>query len=354
MPLPLSVLDLVPIASGGTASEALAHSLELARLADGLGFTRYWVAEHHNTSGLASSSPEILIAMLARETRRLRVGSGGIMLPNHSPLKVAESFRTLEALFPGRIDLGLGRAPGTDQLTALALRRSTERLAADDFPLQVQELQAYAGEAPMPEDLPFGPVVAAPDGVPLPPLWFLSSSGYGARMAARLGRGFAFAHHFSPAAALPSMRAYRAEFRPSAHLERPHAILAVSVICAATEERAEALARCVDLMWIRFMRNERKPLPSVEEARDYPYTPLEREQARSTRQMLTVGTPEQVRARLEALAAEMGADELMVNSHVPVHAERLRSYQLLARAFGLPRGDLQGAESDRAPSPTGR
>lgn len=329
MTVPLSILDLIPVGVGVSASEALASTLELARFADGAGFVRFWLAEHHNARGLASSAPEIVIALVARETTRLRVGSGGIMLPNHSTLKVAETFKTLEALFPGRIDLGLGRAPGTDQLTAYALRRSMERMQADDFPEQVAELEAYGGERPFAEDSPFQRVIAIPEGVKLPPLWLLSSSGFGARMAARLGRGFAFAHHFSPAAAGASMRAYREEFRPSQHLAKPHAILAVSVVCGETEERAEALARCVDLMWLRFHRNERQPLPTLEEASAYRFTREEQHQVRASREMLTVGTPDVVRAKLDALAREFQADELMVTTNLGGFAERKRSYELL-------------------------
>jgi luciferase family oxidoreductase group 1 len=335
MSLPLSVLDLIPIGKGSTAAQALATTVELASRADALGYTRYWIAEHHNTGGLASSAPEIAIALVGRATQRIRIGSGGIMLPNHSPLKVAEVFRTLEALYPGRVDLGLGRAPGTDQLTALALRRSVERLNADDFPQQVQELLAYAGEAEFPEGYGFEKVVATPEGVPLPPIWLLSSSGFGALMAAEMGRGFAFAHHFSPAAALASMQAYRTRFKPSKHLAKPHAILAVSAIVSETEERAAALARAVDLMWVRFYRSERGPLPTVEEARDHVFSPGELESVRATRGMLTFGTPEQVKQRLNDLASEHGADELMVNTHIADPAERIRSYELLARAFGL-------------------
>jgi luciferase family oxidoreductase group 1 len=332
---PLSVLDLTPIRSGGSPAEAIANTFELAQQTEGWGYTRYWLAEHHNTSGLASASPEILIGLVAAKTRTLRVGAGGIMLPNHSPLRIAESFRLLEALYPGRIDLGLGRAPGTDQLTAFALRRSMERMRADDFPDQVQELLAYAGKAAFPPELPFAPIVAMPTGVDLPPLWLLSSSGFGAEMAAQLGLPLAFAHHFSPAAALSSMRAYRRNFRPSQHLAAPHAILTVSVICSDTEERAEALARCVDLMWLRFHRGMRGPLPSVEEASAHRFTDEEQAQARVSRGMLTWGTIHTVEPRLRALVEQMGADELMISTHVPVQAERLRSYQLLAEAFGL-------------------
>ncbi len=333
MRLPLSVLDLIPIGKGTSASQALADSLRLARHVESLGYTRHWVAEHHNTSGLASSSPEIVIALLGRETTRLRVGSGGIMLPNHSPLKVAENFRTLEALFPGRVDLGVGRAPGTDPLTALALRRSRERLGADDFRERLQELAAYCGEGPLPTGSPFEKIIATPEGVPLPPLWLLSSSGYGALLAAELGRGLAFAHHFSPAAALESMLAYRERFRPSAALPRPYSILTVSVVCAPTEEEAEALARCIDLMWIRFHRRERGPLPTVEEARAYRFSSWEEEQVHVSREMLTWGTPGQVREKLEALASQMQADELMVTTHLGDAALRRQSYELLAQAF---------------------
>ena len=337
MKLPLSVLDLIPMNAGATAHQAFERTLELGQLTDRLGFTRYWVAEHHNTSGLASSTPEIALALLGRETTRIRVGSGGVMLPNHSPLKVAETFRTLEALYPGRVDLGLGRAPGTDQLTAFALRRSMERLQADDFPEQIHELQAYCGERPFPVGLPFEKIIASPDGVPLPPLYILSSSGYGARLAAAIGRGFAFAHHFSPAAAAESMRAYRAQYRPSDKHPTPHAILTVSVICSDTEARAEQFARCVDLMWLRFHRGDRRALPTIAEAQSYPFTAAENEQAKLSRAMLTWGTPPQVKEKLLGLATELKADELMVNTHVPVHEERLHSYELLADAFGLPR-----------------
>ena len=334
MLLPLAVLDLVPIGAGSNAGQALSNTLALARRAEELGYTRYWLAEHHNTSGLASASPEITIALIGQVTKTMRVGAGGIMLPNHSPLKVAENFRMLEALYPGRVDLGLGRAPGTDQLTALALRRSSERLGADDFPEQIQELEAYAGEAEFPEGLPFKGVIATPAGVPLPPIWLLSSSGYGARLAAIQGRGFAFAHHFSPGAARQSMNAYRNGFRPSRHRETPHAILTVSAICAETEERAEALARCVDLMWIRFHRGERGPLPTVEEAKAHRFTAQEKEEITATRGMLTAGTPDRVGAQLTALARDLQADELMISTHIGDHAERLRSYELLARELG--------------------
>ncbi|MFN8542014.1 MAG: LLM class flavin-dependent oxidoreductase, partial [Thermomicrobiales bacterium] len=222
MGVPLSVLDLVPVGSGSDASRAIRNSIALAQLVDRLGFTRYWLAEHHNMPGIASAAPEILISVIARETERLRVGSGGVMLPNHSPLKVVEWFRTLEALYPGRIDLGLGRAPGTDQLTALALRRSREALGADDFQSQLAEMLAF-DNADFPEDHPFKAITAVPVGVHLPPLWLLGSSDYGAQVSAALGVGFAFARHINPDGAEYAIRLYKERFSPSEELAKPYA-----------------------------------------------------------------------------------------------------------------------------------
>lgn len=330
---PISVLDLVPVPPGATAGEAIDHSIELARLAEELGYRRYWVAEHHNTPSFASMATSVLIGVLARETSRIRVGSGGIMLPNHSPLKVAEDFLTLEAMHPGRIDLGLGRAPGTDQVTALALRRSTELLAADDFPQQVEMLRAYAGESDFLAGHPLGKVSAALPGARLPPLWILGSSTYGAQFAAQTGRGYSFAFHFSPDAAVPALRAYREGFRPSDELAEPYAILGVSVVCADTVERAEVLARAHDLLWLRIRRNERLPLPTPDEAAAYRFTAEEKAQAQASRRMLVSGTPDQVRKRLLALKDELAVDEFIVTSHIATHEERLASYRLLAEAM---------------------
>jgi luciferase family oxidoreductase group 1 len=342
MALPLSVLDLIPVPSGSTGPQALRNCLDLAQQVDALGYTRYWVAEHHNTGTFASTSPELMIGALARETGRLRVGSGGVMLPNHSPLKVAESFRSLEALHPGRIDLGLGRAPGTDRVTALALRRCADALHADDFAQLLGELLAYAGEAEFSAEHPFARVRAMPDDVPLPPLWLLGSSTYSARMAAAIGRGFSFAYHFAPEQAQQAMRTYREGFQPSEHLARPHAILGVSVVCADTEERAEELALSHDLLWVHIASGRTGPLPSPEEARAWPYSPEDLQQVRKSRAMLVVGTPRRVQAQLESLASQLGADELIVTSHIHDHAARVHSYALLAEAFGLHRG--AGAE----------
>ena len=332
--LPLSVLDLSPVGSGSSSPQALRNTLDLARLVDGLGYSRYWLAEHHNIPSVASSAPEILIGHVAGATTRIRVGSGGIMLPNHSPLKVVETFRVLEALHPGRIDLGIGRAPGTDGLTALALRRSREALGADDFPEQLAELFAFASDG-FPDDHPFRAITATPNDVPLPPVSLLGSSGYSAQLAASLGLGFAFAHHISPGGAVPAMRAYRNGFVPSADLERPMAILALSVICAETDEEARYLAASLELVLLRLRTNQRGPLPTPEEALAYPYTAAERALIESLRPMYMAGSPETVRTKIEALVAATDADEVMILTTVHDHAARRRSYELLADAFEL-------------------
>lgn len=336
MTFPLSVLDLSPIGTGSSAIEAVRNTIDLARLADRLGYTRYWLAEHHNMPGIASSAPEVLIGAVARETTRLRVGSGGIMLPNHAPLKVAETFRVLAALHPGRIDLGIGRAPGTDQMTAFALRRSREALRADDFPAQLGELLAFATDQ-FPAGHPFQSVRAVPVDVPLPPIWLLGSSDYSAQVAAAIGVGFAFARHISPEGAVEAMRMYREQFVPSETLPEPQTILAVSVICADTDERADELASSAALSFLRLRSGQPGLLPSPEEAKAYPYTPMEQEQVRASRARSVIGGPSVVEARLRQLIDETEADELMVTTMIHAHAERLRSYELLADLFSLAR-----------------
>ena len=333
MALQLSVLDLAPVSSGMTAAQALGNTLDLARRADALGYTRYWLAEHHNMPGIAGSAPEILIGQVARETARMRVGSGGIMLPNHAPLQVAESFLTLEALFPGRIDLGIGRAAGTDPRTALALRRSSGA-GGDDLPEQLDDLFAFAGGG-FPERHPFQSVQAVPAGVALPPVWLLGSSDYSARLAGARGLGFAFAHHINPDGAGEAMQLYREHFTPSQHLAAPQAMVTASVICADTQAEAEELALSLDLAWLRLRRGNPAAFPSPGEARAYPYTFADRVQVRETRRRLLLGDPQSVRAQICRLASETDASEVMVTTMVHSHAERLRSYALLAGAFGL-------------------
>ena len=336
MALSLSVLDLSPVASGSDAARALGNTLELARLADGLGYERYWLAEHHNLPSVASPAPEVMIGHVAAQTYRIRVGAGGMMLPNHAPLKVAETFKVLEALHPGRIDLGIGRAPGTDPVTATALRGPRGGAGADDFPEQFGELLAFSGGG-FPEDHPFHAVTAAPEGVELPPIWLLGSSGYSAKAAGEMGLGYAFASHFSPVDPAPVLGAYRENFRPSGAFPEPHAILAASVVCADTDGRAEELASSMGLAWVRMRTGRPGPLPSPEEALAYPYTPGERRLLESYRSMQIVGSVDAVRIRLEELAGSTGADEIMVTTMVHDHEERLRSYEKLAGAFGLGR-----------------
>lgn len=338
MALALSILDLAPVSSDSTSAQALRNSIELAQLADQLGYTRYWLAEHHNIPSIAISVPEILIGIVARETTGIRVGSGGIMLPNHAPLHVVEAFRTLEALYPGRIDLGIGRAPGTDPLTAYALRRSRERLQADDFPDQLAELLAFDSGA-FPDNHPFRAIRPTPRDVGLPPLWLLGSSGgYSAQLAATTGIGFAFAYHINPNMTdmLAAFQTYRTQFTPSAQLSTPHTILAIGVLCAETQERAEELAILLDLAYLRRHTGQLAPLPTLAEAKAYPFTDLEREQAHAYRGRQIIGSPATVREHIEAMVQQSGVDEVMALTIIADHAARLRSYALLAATFALP------------------
>lgn len=333
--IPLSILDLSPISVGSSGAQALRNSIDLARLADRLGYTRYWLAEHHNMPSIASSAPEIMIGQIARETTGLRVGSGGVMLPNHAPLKVAETFSILEALYPDRIDLGLGRAPGTDPVTAFALRRSKDALNANDFDQLLAELQAFiAGD--FPDDHPFRTIKAMPNDAGFPPIWLLGSSANGSAMAAALGLRFAFAHHIQPGNAVPALQTYRNQFRPSAYLEEPYALIAASVICADTDEEAEDLALSTALAIIRLRSGRPAPVPTVEEARNYPYTPEDRAAVKAYRRSTQiVGSPETVRAQLMELVEQTGAQEVMAMTMTHSHAARRRSYELLAQAFEL-------------------
>lgn len=330
----LSVLDLTPVPSGSSGAEALRNTLDLARLADELGYDRYWLSEHHNTALLGSAAPEILIGYVAGATQRIRVGSGGIMLPNHSPLKVAEWFRMLEAFHPGRIDLGLGRAPGTDPRTALALRRSREALRADDFPEELQDLLGYLTDS-LPEGHPFQRLRAIPAGVGTPEIWLLGSTDFGARLAAKLGLGFAFAHHIKPEPALEALQMYRAEFQPSGFNAEPRAFIAVSAVCAETDEAAAELATSTQLVVLRQFQGRQAPLPSVAEATAYPYQAYERELLEAQANRLFVGSPQTLHAQLTALADAAGVTEIMVTSLIHDHAKRRRSYELLAAVFGI-------------------
>jgi luciferase family oxidoreductase group 1 len=332
--LPLSVLDLSPVASGSSGATALRNSLDLAQQADRLGYTRYWVAEHHNLPSIASSAPDIMIGQIAALTTHMRVGSGGVMLPNHAPLMVAERFKVLEGLFPGRIDLGLGRAPGTDQVTSYALRRRQGVSDDDDFLERFQELMLLESRA-FPDNHPFHTIRAMPADVPLPPIWLLGSSGYSAELAAAVGAGYSFAHHFASHDAVSAMRSYRDRFRPSPAREKPYAILATHVVAADTEADAERLASTIDLNYVRRSKGEYAPLASPEEAQAYPYTPVDRKRIADNRERVSVGTAAMVKDRLLQLAAETQADEVMITSMIYDHEARKSSYTLMAQAFGL-------------------
>lgn len=313
---------------------ALRNTLDLAKLADRLGYTRYWVAEHHNLPNIASAAPDIMMGQIAAVTKTIRAGSGGVMLPNHAPLMVAERFKVLEALFPDRIDLGLGRAPGTDQLTSYALRRRQNIAADDDFLERFQELVLLESRE-FPDNHPFHAIKAMPVDVKLPPIWLLGSSDYSAQLAAAVGSGFAFAHHFATHDATAAMRDYRAKFRPSAWRKEPWAILAVHAVCADTDAEAERLASTIDLNFLRRETGKFMPLSSPEEAAAYPYTDADRARMARSRQRLFVGTPVTLMEKLQPLIDATAADEVMLTSFIFDHEARKHSYELMAQTFGL-------------------
>src|SRR5688572_5923799 len=328
MSVPLSVLDLVPVREGSNASAAMRESVELARLAEQLGYVRYWFAEHHSMTSIGSSAPEVLIGHIASATSRIRVGSGGVMLPNHAPLRVAELFHTLEALHPNRIDLGVGRAPGTDPAASRALRP----FDSEQFPEQLRELQTLSAHA-YPLGHPFSSIRVIPDDVALPPIWVLASSGATAAMAGTMGLGYGFARHFSPAPPGPAIRAYREHFTPSLRFPAAHVILGVAVICAPTDKEADYLASSTDLAWVRRHHGGFLPLSPPELASAYPYTPQDRVVVEGNRQRHIVGSPERVATLLRQLIADTSADELMVTTMVFGEEERRRSYELLSAAW---------------------
>ncbi len=330
----LSVLDLSYVAEGLKPSAALAQTVELAQACDRLGYTRYWVAEHHNIPSVASSAPEVIIARIGAATRRIRVGAGGVMLPNHAPLMVAERFKTLEAFFPGRVDLGLGRAPGTDPVTSYALRRHQAQSEQDVFLDRLQELILWETGGFAPQH-PMSKVRPEPSDAPLPPLFLLGSSDFSAQLAGEIGVAFAFAHHFATHDAVDAMQTYRARFKPSRWRDRPLAILATSVVAADDAAQAERLAASADLSALRRAQGSYQPLPSPQTAAAYSYTDEERAIVRANRRRLFVGTGEAVRARLEQLAQATGADEIMIASPLYALAARRRCYEILAESFGL-------------------
>jgi luciferase family oxidoreductase group 1 len=326
--VPLGVLDLAPIPDNSTAGEALRATTDLARKAEELGFSRFWVAEHHGMPGIASSSPPVLIGHIAAATERIRVGSGGVMLPNHSSLVVAEQFGMLEALHPGRIDLGIGRAPGTDQATAQALRQGG---GPEDFPRQLTDLFGFfTGQ--WPEKHPFQQLHAVPAEGNGPDVWLLGSSGYSAQVAGALGIPFAFAHHFMPQNTLPALDLYRKSFRPSAALDKPHSMIGVGVICADTDERARFLAGASGLSFLRLRTGRPSRMPTPEAAAAYPYSEVEQAFIADRQSTQQIGAPDTVIAGLTDLVKRAEVDELMITTQTYDPADRLRSFQLVAEA----------------------
>lgn len=332
----ISVLDTTPVPSGASAAQAVRNTLDLARHAESIGLERYWLAEHHNAGALACPAPEIMMAAVAAATTRIRVGSGGVMLPNHSPLKVAENFRVLGALHPERIDLGIGRAAGTDPKTALALRQAKELLGAEQFPTQLNELLAFLTYEPDPAQR-FGPLKATPIGVTPPPVFLLGSGADSARLAASLGLGYAYAHHIGPDGFAEAMQTYRAEFKVSesaTSLRKPHAILAVATTCAESEAHAADLERASSLGWLRFGQGLRDlGSPSIEEARAYQFDADEEVFRASGNGRLLIGEPARVADTLREMIEKSGADELMAITGVHDQTERKRSYDRLVKAL---------------------
>ncbi len=326
--IPLSVLDLSPITEGGTVAQSFQHSVDLARHVESLGYQRFWLAEHHNIPGIASAATAVLIGHVAAATRTMRIGSGGIMLPNHAPLIIAEQFGTLEALYPGRIDLGLGRAPGTDQLTTRALRR--DQNAADDFPDQVQELRALLGPV-----APGQRLKAIPGAGSQVPLWLLGSSTFSAGLAAMLGLPFAFAAHFAPRLLHQALDVYRNNFRPSESLQAPYVMVGIPVIAADSDEKARFLSTSAQQQILNLVRNAPTPVPPPVTDMEARWNQAEKAAVRDFLGAAVIGGPETVAAGLNAFIASTGADELMLHTSVFDHQDRLRSYQIVAEVMGI-------------------
>ncbi len=337
MSRPLSLLDLTPIVAGSTSGQAIQTSVDLAVLADRLGYGRVWYAEHHNSPGLASGAPEIMIEHVASRTSRIRVGAGGVMLPNHAPLKIAETFRLLESMHPGRIDLGLGRAPGTDTITAYAMRRSAEAMTADDYPERLAELLAF-DDGNFPADHPFHTIRPVPVDTRLPPVWLLGSSDFSARLAAQAGLGYAFAAHINGRGAVAALRDYRASFVPSGRYPEPWAILTVSVTVGETPEHAQELSLVNDLLLLRLRSGQLGTYPTLEEAKAYRFTAAERQMIASMPMRSLVGSAEDVHGQITDLAERGEADEVMITTFLPELDDRRRAIVEMARVFALHEG----------------
>ncbi|SDE28848.1 luciferase family oxidoreductase, group 1 [Paenibacillus sp. UNCCL117] len=332
MKIPISVLDLAPIVAGSTAADSFRNTLDLARHVEQWGYNRYWLAEHHNMPGIASSATSLLIGYVAGGTSTIRVGSGGIMLPNHAPLVIAEQFGTLETMYPGRIDLGLGRAPGSDQLTARALRRGSGS-DGHDFPEQLSELRAYLNPDRDPEyDVrPMGVRAVPGEGLDIP-IWLLGSSGFSARLAGHLGLPFSFASHFAPEYLLPALELYRSSFQPSEALAKPYAMVGINIIVADTDEEAQRLATSSQQQFLNIIRGRTGQLPPPVDSMDALWTPQEKAIVQSKLNYSLAGSPDTIREKLPAIIRETAADEFIVAASVYDHQARLHSYRLLAEA----------------------
>ena len=329
-PFALSLQDLAPIAEGTSTQEALAETIKLAQTADALGYTRLWYAEHHGMPSIASSVPEILIGSAAAHTKNIRVGSGGVMLLNHAPLRIAEAYRTLEALFPGRIDLGIGRAPGGDGYAMRALRSG----GGEEFSAYLAELMAF-DEDSFPPEHPFSRVPVSPGGIRLPPMWLLGSSGASASAAGQLGIGYAFAAHFSHTPPAPAFEAYRYGFQATEAFPKPQAMLCVSVICAPTDEEAQYLSRSQAVSWALFTTGEQRKLMSPEDAHARVLTTQQQGVIDHQSSLWIIGSPTTVRDAIAEKAESCGADEVMITTTIHSYELRRRSYALVAEAFGV-------------------
>lgn len=324
-----SVLDLAPITKGSSPSEAFLNTKDLAQHAEKWGYNRVWLAEHHSMPGIASSATSVVMGYVAAATEKIRIGSGGIMLPNHAPLVIAEQFGTLEAMYPGRIDLGLGRAPGTDQLTAMALRRDS-RSSGHDFPQQLEELRGY-----LDANSKFNKVRAIPGEGQDIPIWLLGSSGFSATLAGQLGLPFSFASHFSPENTLPALERYRQYFEPSAVLDKPYVMVGVNVVAADTTEEAKILSTTHQQQFLSLIRNTPSQIQPPVETMEGIWNPLEKESILNQLKSTIIGNPEEVKEKLKAFAEETDADELIINSTIYDHKARLRSYEIVAEVMGM-------------------
>lgn len=340
----LSVLDQSPVSFGKSPADAIRETIELAKTTERLGYHRYWLSEHHNTPGLAGSTPEVLIAYVASQTAKIRIGSGGVLLNHYNPYKVAEIFRMLHTLFPGRIDLGIGRAPGGDYSTTQVLQAGNS-FDVDLFPQKLEELFGFLHDS-FPSDHPYAEIKAMPTGSGAPDIWLLGSSSQSADYAAQLGTAFSFAHFINGYGGPGVVHYYLNNFKPSSFQKEPQANAAIFVLCAETEEKVHQLVATMDLRLLRIEQGKRGTVPTVEEALSYPYSPWERERVEVNRRRMIVGTPEEVKSKLLDLSQRYEVEELMVVTITNDFQDRLRSYELLADAFGLSK-----AGYDNKPSP---